>query len=113
MPDPMWKHFGYGQLWPLWPAAARIGLDSIFSKEGMDHTVSNRPRSDLDGLVRIWSNTSGTEASWCAGIIWPSFWQEETGQLPVSDFQTQLCSSTDSPHHIVQFYLGSDLILAD
>ena len=56
-----------------------------FSKEGMDHTVPNQPRPDLDGLVRVWANTSGPEASWCAGIIWPGFWQEATGRLPVSD----------------------------
>jgi len=109
MPDLMWKHFGYGQLWPLWPAAARIGLDSICSKEGMDHTVSNQPRSDLDGLVRVWSNTSGPEATWCAGIIW----QEETGQLPVSNFQTRFRSSIDVPHNIVQNQPRSDLVLAD
>ena len=39
-----------------------------FSKEGMDHTVQNRPGSDLDGLVRVWLNSSGLKASWCAGI---------------------------------------------
>ena len=90
----MWKHFGYGQLWPLWPKSGWIvyaGFDFLhpfqlhFSKEGMDHTVPNQPRPDLDGLVRVWANTSGPEASWCAGIIWPGFWQEATGRLPVSD----------------------------
>ena len=35
-----------------------------FSKEGLDHIVQNRPRSDLDGLaVRFWPNASGLEAS--------------------------------------------------
>ena len=57
-----------------------------FPKERMDHTVQNRPGSDLDGLVRVWPNTSGLEASWCAGIIWPGVWQDATGPLPVSHF---------------------------
>ena len=57
-----------------------------FSKEGMDHVVQNRPGSDLDGLVRVWLNTSGLEASRCAGITWPGFWQDTTGPLPVSHF---------------------------
>ena len=60
-----------------------------FSKEGMDHIVQNRPGSDLDGLVRVWPNASGLEASWCAGIIGPGFWQDATGPLPVSHFQTR------------------------
>ena len=57
-----------------------------FSEEGMDYTVQNRPGSDLDGLVRVWPNVSGLEASWCTGIKWPGFWQDATGPLPVSHF---------------------------
>ena len=76
--------------------AARIGPDSIYAgsdfthpfqlrfyKEGMDHIVQNRPGSDLGGLVRVWPNTSGLEASWCAGITGPCFWQDATVPLPV------------------------------
>ena len=66
-----------------------------FSKEGMDHIVQNRPGSDLDGLVRVWPNAPGLEASWCAGIIWPGFWQDAPGPLPVSDFLTRFRSSTE------------------
>ena len=68
-----------------------------FSKQGMDHIAQNRPGSDLDGLavtktplpdrtplpdpfgqnqdglVRVWPNAYGLEASWCAGIIGPGF----------------------------------------
>ena len=56
------------------------------SKEGMDHTVQNQPRSDLDGLVRVWPNASGLEASRCsAGIIWPGFWQDATSPLLSAD----------------------------
>ena len=40
-------------------------------KEGLDHIVQKRPRSDLDGLVRVLPNTSGPEANWCARIIRP------------------------------------------
>ena len=82
-----------------------------FSKEDMDHIVQNRPGSDLDGLVR--PNTSGPEASRCAGIIGPGFWQDATGPLPVSNFQTRSRSSTDVLDNIVQNQPGSDLILAD
>ena len=66
-----------------------------FSKEGPDHIVQNWPGSNLDGLVWVWQNTSGMAASWCARIIGP--WQNRTGSLPVSHFQTWLHSSTDGP----------------
>ena len=84
-----------------------------FSKEGMNHIVQKRPGSDLDGLVRVWPNTSGLEASRCAVIIGPGFWQDATGPLPVSHFQTRFRSSTDVPDNIVQNQPGSDLVLAD
>ena len=63
--------------------------------------AQNRPGSDLDCLMRVWPNTPGLEASRCAGIIGPGFWQDSTGPLPVSHFQTRFRSST------------SDLVLAD
>ena len=91
---------------------SRIRFGSVFSKEGMDHIAQNRPGSDLDGLVRVWPNASGPKASWCAGIIWPGFWQYATGPLPVSHFQTRFCSSADVPDNIVQNNPGSDLVLA-
>ena len=115
MPDLIRKHFGYSQLWPLRPACSQnqaglfAGSDFphpiwfCFSKEGVGHTVENRPGSDLDGLARVWLNSSGMKASWCAGIIRPGFWQDATGPLPVSHFQTRFRSSTDGP----------DLVLAD
>ena len=70
-----------------------------FSKEGVDHIVQNRHGSDVDGLVRVWPNAVGLEASWCARIIGPGFWQNTTGPLPVSHFQTRLRSATDGPGH--------------
>ena len=84
-----------------------------FSEEGMDRTVQNRPGSDLDGLVKVWTNASGLEASWCARITRPGFWQDATGPLPVSHFQTRFRSSTDVPDSTVQNQPGSDLVLAD
>ena len=84
-----------------------------FPKEGLDHTAQNQPGSDLDGLVRVWPNASGLEASWCAGIIRPGFWQDATDPLPVSHFQTRFRSSTDVPDNTVQNQPGSDLVLAD
>ena len=57
-----------------------------FFKEGKDHIAQNPPGSDLDGLVRVWPNRSGLEASRCAGIIGTGFWQDATGPLPVSHF---------------------------
>ena len=79
----------------------------------MDHTVQNRPGSGLDGLVRVWPNASGLEASWGVRIIGSGFWQGATGPLPVCHFQTQLQSSTDVPDHIVQNHPGSHLVLSD
>ena len=73
-----------------------------FSKEGMGHIVQNRPVSDLDGLVRVWPNASGLEASRCTGIIWLDFRQNATGPLPFSLFQTRFRSSTDVPDNTVQ-----------
>ena len=84
-----------------------------FAKEGMDDTVQNRPKSDLDDLVRVWPNASGLEASWCAGIIWPGFWKDAPAPLPVSDLLTQPRSSTDDPNNIVQNQPGPGLVLAD
>ena len=84
-----------------------------FSKEGMDHIMQNWLRSDLDGLVMDWPDTHGLEACRCTGIIGPRFWQEATSPLPVFLCQTQLCSSTDVPDHIVQNQPGSDLALTD
>ena len=48
-------------------------LSSVFPKKAWITWVQSRPRSDLDGLVRVWPNASGLEASWCAGVIRPGF----------------------------------------
>ena len=64
-------------------------------------------------MVRVWPNASSLEASWCAGTIWPGFWHNATGLLPVSDFWTRFRSSTDDPDNTVQNQPGSGLVLAD
>ena len=79
----------------------------------MDHTVQNRPGSHLDGLARVWLHSSGLKASWCTGIIGPGFWQDATGLLLVSHFQTRLRSSTDVPDNSIQKKPRADLVLAD
>ena len=71
MPDPIWKRFGYGQLWSLQPMCSQNQARSnmpdpdflhpfqfCFSKDGMDDVAQNQPGSHLDGLVRcIWSGS--------------------------------------------------------
>ena len=79
-----------------------------FSKEGMDHCVQNQPRSNLDGLVRVWPDASGPEASWCAGMI-----RTFSGRMQPACYQTRFHSSTDVPDNIVQNQPKSDLVLAD
>ena len=100
MPGPIRKRFGYGRLWPSRPACSQkrpgsyvcqIRLSAsvsvpLFSKCGMDHIAQNRPGSNLGGLVRVWPNAPGLEASWCERIIGPGFWQDATRPLPVSHF---------------------------
>ena len=127
IPDPTRKRLVTASYGHYGQRAARIGPDSIcqirfpasvsvpffFFKEGMDHTVQNQPGSDVDGLVIVWPNASGLEASRCAGITWPGFWQDATSPLPVSHFQTRFRSSTDVPDNIVQNQPGSDIVLAD
>ena len=73
--------------------------------------MQNPPGSD--GLARVWLNSYGLKASRCAGIIGPGFWQDATGMLLVSHFQTRLRSSTDVPDNIIQNQPGCDLALAD
>ena len=41
------------------------------------------------------------------------FWQDTTGPLPVSNFQTRFRSSADVPDNILQNQPGSDFVLAD
>ena len=56
-------------------------------------------------------DTAGLEASRCAGIIGPGFWQDATSPLPVFHFQARLQSSTDVPGDTMQNKPRSDLVL--
>ena len=80
-----------------------------FSRESMDHIVQNCPRSDLDGPVRVWPNTTGLEASWRAGIFRPVSGRMQPAHYR---FPTRFHSSADVPDNIVQNQPGSDLVLA-
>ena len=87
------------------PESTRI----VYARPDLPHliqfrfsNVQNRPGSDLDGLVRVWRNASGLEASRCAEIIGPGFWQDATGPLPVFHLQTRSQSSTDVQDNTVQ-----------
>ena len=118
--------FCYGQLRSLRPACrqnptgsympdptSRIPFSSVFSKEGMDHIVQNWTGSVLDGVLRVWPNTSGLEASWCAGIIWPCFFagrNRPATSFPLSDL---VLFMHRRPENIGQSQPGSDLVLAD
>ena len=80
MPDPIRKRFGYGQLWPLRPACSQNqpGLYMSDPTSRVRFCFRFFPKkawvvpckTDPDGLVRVWPNTSGLLASLCAGIIW-------------------------------------------
>ena len=51
---------------------SRIRFCSVLpNKAQITITLQNRPGSNLDGLVKVWPNTSGPEASQCARIIRP------------------------------------------
>ena len=105
--------------------AARIGPDRIcrirlsgsFSvpffrrKQGPYCAKSIRIRSGWPGqglAKRIWSESKLVFRNHRAG-----FWQDATGPLPVSHFQTRFRSFTNVPDNIIQNQPESDLVLAD
>ena len=85
MPDLIWKHLGYSQLWPHCQHAARIVLDHLclmqLPASNLVLFFQRRPGSYCAKLTRIqfgfgclrfWPNGSNTSASWCASIIQPA-----------------------------------------
>ena len=88
-------------------------VSAPFFQRGVDHIVQNRARSDLDGLVRVWPNASGLEASRCAGITGPGFWQDSPARYQFPTLQTRLRSSTDVPDVLCKTRPDPDLVLAD
>ena len=96
MLDPIQKSFGYGQIWPFWPACSQdwarlyildptshLQFNSILPKKAPIILCKSSLDWIWNGLVRVFPNLSGPEASQCAKI---------TGPLPVSNFWTQLRS---------------------
>ena len=77
------------------------------SKEGMGHTEQNRPGSDLDGLVMVWPNASGPEASGVqeslgpgSGRTQPALYQFPTfrlGSLLPQTSRIILCQTSPDP----------------
>ena len=111
MLDPIWKCFGYGQ-------KRSDFLDCFqfwFSKEGMGHAVQNRPRSDVDGLARVWLNSLGLKASWCAGIMGlvPGRVQPACYLFPIFRFGCVLSQMSPIVVVFIQNQPESDLVLAD
>ena len=117
-PEAFWLGH-YGQ------RAARFGPDNIcrirlpasvsapFFQRRHGSYCAEPSRIQSRWLVRVWPNASGLEASRCAGIIWPGFWQDADSPLLVSHFKTRFRSSTDILDSIVQNQLESDIVLAD
>ena len=79
-----------------------------FYKEGMGHAVQNRPGSSLGGLIRVWLNSSGMKASWCAGFNGPG--NRPATSFPLSDSVPFF--TTDVPNNSIQNQPVSDLVLA-
>ena len=126
MLDPIRKHFGYGQLWPLRPVCSldqarsylpdltsHILFSSIFPKETW--IILYKADPDL-----IWVALSGfgkTHLVWKqVGVQEPSgpvSGRTQLARYQFSHFQTRFRSSTDGPAHSVQNWPGYDLVLAD
>ena len=96
--QPEWGHITYAR--SNFPHLIQL----CSSKEGPDHIVKNQTISNLDGLVRVWPNASGPEASWCARIIWPGSGRMEPAHYQFPTFslccvlpqmtQTILCKTS-------------------
>ena len=101
------KHFGYDQLWPLWPAyspnwarlymldpSSCIQFSSVFPKKAQIILCkTSRILAGWPGQVlakQIWSGSKNHLAQFC---------EMPTGLQPISHFQTQLHSSTEGLHH--------------
>ena len=106
--------------------AARIRPDSIFLIQLPTSNLvllffQRRPGSYCAKPTWIWSGWPGqvlgkrilSGSKPVCKNQWVRFWQNANRLLPVSHFQTLLCSSTDGPDHIVQNQPGSSWVLAN
>ena len=126
MPDPIWKCFGYGQLWPLWPSCSqnqagsympyptsRTCFSSVFPKQAWIVLRKTNP----DPIWMVWSGSGEThlvrkqagvqESSGpVSGRTQPARYQFPTfrlGSVLPEMSRTILCKNQP----------GSDLVLAD
>ena len=86
----------------------------ISIQDSADLYLSNHFPVNMLGLIQMrfgCDQLRPVEASWCARIIGPQFWQNATGLLLVSHFQTRLQFSKDSLGHNVQNQPVSDSVL--
>ena len=97
MLDPVRKCFGYGQLWPACSQnragsykpdpISGIWFVSVFPKKAWTILC----KKDPDPIWMAWTGfgqkKSGPEASWCARVVGPGFWQNVT----------RCCKFTSSP----------------
>ena len=107
MPDPIWKRFGYGQLWPLRPVCSQNRAGSYICQirlSASDLGLGLRPGSYCAKPARIRSGWFGqilAKGIWSGSkpVCWnlgARFWQNATGPQRVSRFQNWLHhSSTD------------------
>ena len=93
-------------LQPVMAVTASVQQESarvVYAGSHFPHLIQFRfslYKTDPGPIWVAWS-ASGLEASRCAGIIRPGFWQVATGPLPVFHFQTRSQSSADIRDHIV------------
>ena len=108
MPDPIWKHFGFSQLWPLWPACSQNWAGAYIP----DLTkIVRRPGSYSAKLAQIQSGWPGQVLARC---IWSEsepmcknrqawFWQNATSQC--HRFTSALYEPTAIPSCSLVFFL--------
>ena len=101
MPDLIQKHFGYSQLWPLWPVCSQNQARSYYMPDPTFHIqlvlfLQRRPWSYCAKSAQI---RSGRPGQVLAKHIWfgsnpvcknhsAQFWQNMTGTLPLYQFST-------------------------
>ena len=107
MPDPIWRRFGYGQLWPLQPACSqnRAGLDMP------DLTSRIRFGSVLPKKARIILGKTSLE--WRGQVFGHALLVRKQVGVQESPGRYQFPIFRNGPDHILQNQPGSGLVLAD
>ena len=113
MPDPVWKHFGYGRLWPLC-SKNRAGSWSNFLHLIQFHFFPKKAwlilcKTDAELIWMSWSGFGQTHLIWKqAGVQEPLV--PNSGRTPLSDLVTFFHRRPES--HCAK-PAGSNLVLAD